>query len=55
MNKDQIIDAQQIMIDKLASMLQWYVDTDEVNESDPENEYWTEGKHAAIKLLDSLL
>jgi len=54
MNKDQIIDAQQKLIDQLEEMLQWYVDEDEINEGDPENEYWTEGKHKAIKLLESM-
>jgi len=37
----------------LKEMLQWYVDEDEINEGDPENEYWTQGKHKAIALLGS--
>lgn len=54
MNKDQIIDAQKKLIDQLAEMLQWYVDTDEVNEGDETNGYWIEGKYRAIKLLESI-
>ena len=32
-------------------MLRWYVEEDEINEGDPENEYWVDGKHKAMKLL----
>lgn len=38
-------------IEELEEMLRWYVEEDEINEGDPENEYWVEGKHKAIKLL----
>lgn len=55
MKTDDIINAQQKLIDDLIEMLQWYVDTDEVNESDEENQYWVEGKQRAIKLLESTL
>lgn len=40
-------------IEQLEEMLQWYVDEDEIHESDPENQYWTDGKHRAIKLLEN--
>ncbi len=36
----------------LKEMLQWYVDEDEINEGDPENEYWIDGKNKAIALLE---
>lgn len=39
------------LVNDLVDMLQWYIDTDEVNECDPENEFWTQGKQSAIKLL----
>lgn len=32
-------------------MLRWYVEEDEINEGDPENEYWVKGKYKAMKLL----
>ena len=54
MNAEEIIQAQQKLIEQLAEMLQWYVDEDEINEGDPDNEYWVEGKHKAIKLLEGL-
>jgi hypothetical protein len=54
MNSEEIIAAQQKMIDQLAAMLQWYVDEDEIHEHDPDNQCWVDGKHAAIKLLESL-
>lgn len=54
MNKDQIIEAQQKLIEQLAEMLQWYVDEDEIHEGDPHNKFWVEGKHKAIKLLESM-
>ena len=38
-------------IEELEEMLRWYVEEDEINEGDPENEYWVEGKHKAMKLL----
>lgn len=38
-------------IEELEEMLRWYIEEDEINESDPENEYWVEGKHKAMKLL----
>lgn len=38
-------------IKELEEMLRWYVEEDEVNEGDPENEYWVKGKHKAMKLL----
>lgn len=41
------------LIDELAQSLQWYVDEDEINEGDPENKYWVDGKHEAEALLDS--
>ena len=40
-------------IKALEEMLQWYVDEDEINEGDPENEYWIDGKNKAIALLGS--
>lgn len=36
---------------ELEEMLCWYVEEDEINEGDPENEYWVQGKHKAMKLL----
>ena len=36
---------------ELEEMLRWYVEEDEINEGDPENEYWVDGKHKAMKLL----
>lgn len=38
-------------IKELEEMLRWYVEEDEINEGDPENEYWVDGKHKAMKLL----
>ena len=38
-------------INQLEEMLQWYIDTDEIHEGDPENQYWIDGKHKAMKLL----
>lgn len=38
-------------IEELEEMLRWYVEEDEINEGDPENEYWVEGKHKAMKIL----
>lgn len=38
-------------IEELEEMLKWYIDTDEIHEGDPENQYWIEGKHKAMKLL----
>jgi hypothetical protein len=38
-------------IDDLEEMLRWYVEEDEINEGDPENQYWIDGKHKAMKLL----
>lgn len=38
-------------IKELEEMLRWYVEEDEVDEGDPENEYWVDGKHKAMKLL----
>lgn len=40
-------------IEKLEEMLQWYVDEDEIHEGDPENQYWIDGKHKAMKLLEN--
>ena len=40
------------LIDELVQSLQWYVDEDEINEGDPDNEYWVAGKHAAESLCD---
>lgn len=54
MNAEEIIAAQQKVIDQLAEMLQWYVDEDEIIEEMEGNEYWVEGKHKAITLLESL-
>lgn len=36
---------------ELLAALQWYVDEDEINEFDPENKYWTDGKHDAMDLI----
>lgn len=38
-------------IDELEDMLRWYVQEDEIHEGDPENQYWIDGKHKAMKLL----
>lgn len=38
-------------VKELEELLRWYVDEDEINEGAPENEYWIEGKHKAMKLL----
>ena len=38
-------------IKELEEMLSWYVEEDEINEGDPDNEYWIQGKHKAMKLL----
>ncbi len=54
MNSEEIIAAQQKMIDQLAEMLQWYVDEDEIIEGMEGNEYWVEGKQKAVALLESL-
>lgn len=43
--------AHEIRIQKLEEMLRWYIEEDEINECDPENEYWIEGKHKAMRLL----
>ena len=38
-------------IDSLQEMLRWYIEEDEIHEGDPENQYWIDGKHKAMKLL----
>lgn len=38
-------------IEELEEMLKWYIEEDEINEGDPENQYWIDGKHKAMKLL----
>lgn len=38
-------------VSNLEEMLKWYIDTDEIHEGDPENQYWIDGKHKAMKLL----
>lgn len=38
-------------IKELEESLRWYIETDEVNECEPENQYWTDGKHDTMKLL----
>ena len=38
-------------ITELKEMLRWYVEEDEIHEGDPENQYWIDGKHKAMKLL----
>lgn len=38
-------------IEELEEMLKWYIDEDEIHEGDPENQYWINGKHKAMKLL----
>lgn len=38
-------------IEELEEMLKWYVEEDEIHEGDPENQYWVDGKHKAMKLL----
>lgn len=38
-------------IEELEEMLKWYVEEDEIHEGDPENQYWIDGKHKAMKLL----
>lgn len=38
-------------IKEIEEMLRWYVEEDEINEGDPENEYWVQGKHKAMKIL----
>lgn len=45
------VKALQARIKELEEMLRWYVEEDEINEFDPENEYWVEGKHKAMNLL----
>ncbi len=39
-------------IESLEEMLQWYVNEDEIHEGGPENQYWVDGKHKAMKLLE---
>ncbi len=38
-------------IDELEEILKWYIEEDEINEGDPDNQYWVDGKHKAMKLL----
>lgn len=38
-------------IEELEEMLKWYVEEDEIHEGDPDNQYWIDGKHKAMKLL----
>lgn len=38
-------------VGSLEEMLKWYVEEDEIHEGDPENQYWIDGKHKAMKLL----
>lgn len=38
-------------IEELEEMLKWYVEEDGIHEGDPENQYWINGKHKAMKLL----
>jgi hypothetical protein len=38
-------------IKELEEALRWYIDEDEINEHDPDNEYWVAGKYAAMELL----
>ena len=38
-------------IQALEEVLKWYVEEDEINQGDPENQYWIDGKHKAMKLL----
>lgn len=47
------LDIANTRIKALEEILQWYVDEDEIHEGDPENQYWIDGKHKAIKLLGS--
>lgn len=44
-------DPQCIRIRELEEMLRWYIEEDEINECDPENQYWIDGKHKAMRLL----
>lgn len=43
--------SQQKRITELEEMLKWYVEEDEIHEGDPDNQYWIDGKHKAMKLL----
>lgn len=36
---------------ELIECLQWYVDEDDVNEGFPDNKYWIDGKHRAIRTI----
>jgi len=36
---------------ELVEALKWYVAEDDINESDPENEYWVDGKKRARAIL----
>lgn len=38
-------------IEELEEMLKWYAEEDEIHEGDPDNQYWIDGKHKAMKLL----
>lgn len=38
-------------IKQLEEMLRWYIEEDEINECDPANQYWIDGKHKAMRLL----
>lgn len=38
-------------VKELEEALKWYIEEDEINEGDPENLYWTEGKYRAMLLL----
>lgn len=38
-------------VKELEEILRWYIEEDEINECDPENQYWIDGKHKAMRLL----
>jgi len=50
-NMSPEVDTLKTRIEKLEDMLRWYIEEDEIHEGDPENQYWIDGKHKAMKLL----
>lgn len=47
----EVVDPLLARINELEEMLKWYIEEDEINEGDPDNQYWIDGKHRAMKLL----
>lgn len=47
MTKQQLLDE----IKELKECLAWYIKEDDVQEGDPHNQYWIDGKYRAMKAL----